>query len=143
MAANVTFMDWTAELVVDGSTVQKPISEITEVPTGTPFSLSGTVSVSGYLYAVEVSESDIAVIYPANEGLDQEAAGAQLQLPSDGSQFSAPIDGELRVFSSPTPMTEADWAALFPGRDPPMQTGNGRGSIGKPPAKPKQTTATK
>jgi hypothetical protein len=123
--ADVTFLDWAASIAEDTGVVQTPISEIDSLPAGTIFTVSGTVTTPGYLYVVELGDTELDVLYPQDGQLDQEPAGAQLTLPAAGTAFRAPIDGQIRVFSSPNPVAEADWAALFPGRDP--MPGNSRG----------------
>jgi hypothetical protein len=137
MVDDVAFLDWSVELLDGGELVQKPLSEIDLIPRGTEFSTFGVATSAGYLYLVEVGNAQITVLYTDR----CEDAGAELRLPIDGSRFSAPFDGELRVFSAPSPIGAEDWAALFPGREPLPRNRTGA-ETSTPKPKPKQQPKT-
>lgn len=128
-APSVTFLNWTARIETDSGAEKVALTDIDELPTGTAFSLSGTVTAPGYLYAVILGEHSLAVLYPADGKLDQESSGAALDLPAPDSDFVAPIDGEVRVFLAPAPVAPEEWSKLFPGRDPWTKDAGGKDSV--------------
>ncbi len=136
MSDELTSLDWTIELSDEDGAIARPLSELELVPADAAFTLSGEVPVAGYLYAIELGDARLAVLYPSDGGQSRQPAGAALRLPADESQFVAPLDGEVRVYVSATPIAAADWERLFPGREPDPGKAQGTSSTKQAPKRP-------
>lgn len=77
----------------------------------------------------QVTDNNVIVLYPPDGKTDQEAAGTTLRLPTNDMQFVAPVDGQLRVFVSPSPVQPAEWSELFLGHDPYPKDSSGKDMI--------------
>lgn len=121
--SGVEFLDWTVDIVEKTGVVSKPTTEIESLPKGTKFSVAGQVEDDGYLYVIQVRNGHFSVLYPPTQP-DQEKAGTDLRLPATGD-FVAPMAGAVYVVEADHEMTNDDWKALFPVRDPAPATNHG------------------
>src|SRR5260370_19538224 len=98
---DVTFLDADVEMLL-----RRRISEITEVPAGTPLSIDTRTSRDCYLYVVQVGANQIAQIYPTGDKPCFVAAGTDVRLPTGGERFIAPISGPIYALASPRPLED-------------------------------------
>lgn len=125
----VAFLDWTVDISEGSTIISKPTSEIESLPKGTEFSVTGTIPKKGYIYVVQANGRDHAVLYPVGAP-DLERPNHQVRLPAGDERFRASIDGAVFVVEAERVLTEEDWKALFPVRDPQTTTTHGPHVVG-------------
>lgn len=118
-------LDWLVEIATNGDLARRKVSEIASLPEGTLFSISGTVSPSGYLYVLQENDTDFAILHPEDDSSDFEEDGTQLRLPADDPRYTAPLTGALRVLLAPSPVSEDEWPDLLDGREPKKKKNDG------------------
>jgi hypothetical protein len=114
---DVAFLDWDVSIVVGNDVVVRKVSEITDLPVGTQYSVSG-VSDGGDIYVVEAKNRQYDVQYPDGDPVFV-ADGVTVVLPSSESRFTIRIDGVPYVVRGLKPIADSEWPAIFDGRDPP------------------------
>lgn len=125
----VVFLDWTVAISEGSTTVSKPTSQIESLPNGTKFAVTGSIPKKGYIYVVQANGSEHAVLYPLGTA-DLEQPNGSMRLPAGDQLFRASIDGAVFVVEADRVLTEQDWKALFPVRDPQTTTTHGPHVVG-------------
>ena len=118
-------LDWLVEIATNGDLARRKVSEIASLPEGMQFSVSGTVSPSGYLYVLQENDTEFAILHPEDGNADFEEDGTQRSLPANDPRYTAPLTGALRVLLAPNPVSDDEWPDLLGGREPKRKKNDG------------------